>query len=166
MSDTTVGPAGTSTSKHALLADDEKHTRVALALILRKAGYQVTTVDDGQEALGAIAGASRCATGFDLLVIDVQMPGLTGIELVEEIGRLGTAVPTLLITGYRCPDRVAELRRSQCLECAEKPFSPEEFLQHVARLLARFEHERDTGRVASPAGTKTAGCGARRPPDA
>jgi CheY-like chemotaxis protein len=129
-------------TRHALVADDEWHTRATLALVLKKAGYQVTTVEDGLEALRIVTGASRQATPFDLLVIDVQMPGLTGIEVVEEIGRCGAAAPTLLITGYRCPDRVAELRRERCLECAEKPFSPDEFLQHVARLLARSEHER------------------------
>ncbi len=137
MSCTTVQP-----TRHALVADDEKHTRVALSLILRKAGYQVTTAEDGLEALRTVEGAAHGSTPFDLLVVDVQMPGLTGIEVVEEIGRLGATTPTLLITGYRCPERVAELRRERCLECAEKPFSPDEFLEHVARLLARHEHER------------------------
>ncbi len=139
MSCTTVQP-----TRHALVADDEKHTRIALALVLRKAGYQVTTAEDGLEALRTVEGAARGATPFDLLVVDVQMPGLTGIEVVEEFGRLGTTTPTLLITGYRCPERVAELRRERCLECAEKPFSPDEFLGHVARLLARHEHERSS----------------------
>jgi CheY-like chemotaxis protein len=141
MSGATAGPAGITVSRHALVADDEKHTRVALTLVLRKAGYQVTAVEDGVEALGAIAGATRCSTQFDLLVIDVQMPGLTGIEVVEEMGKLGATAPTLLITGYRCPEQVAELSRDRCVECAEKPFSPDEFLQHVSRLLARFERE-------------------------
>jgi CheY-like chemotaxis protein len=143
MNGTTGHRPGSGTIKHALVADDEKHTRVALALILRRAGYEVTTVDDGHEALRTITGASRRSTPFDLLVIAVQMPGLTGIEVAEAIGEAGATAPTLLITGYRCPDRVAELRRSQCLECAEKPFSPEEFLQHVSRLLARAAGEHD-----------------------
>jgi DNA-binding NtrC family response regulator len=128
--------------RHVLVADDEPHTRVALSLVLRKAGFRVTVVEDGLQALRSYVSAVRQSTPFELLIIDIQMPGLTGIELVEEIGKLGSACPILLITGYRDADRLAELRRRHCVECAEKPFAPDELLQHVSRLLARFERER------------------------
>lgn len=158
-------PAGMATLKHALVADDEKHTRVALSLILRKAGFRVTAVEDGLQALKTFVSARRQSTPFDLLIIDIQMPGLTGIELVEEIGKLGVTSPILLITGYRDIDRLAELSRRHCVEYAEKPFDPDELLQHVSRLLARFEREHLKPAATTRKGIGTGGQSPRRPPN-
>jgi DNA-binding NtrC family response regulator len=141
MNGATADLTGTGTSKRVLVADDEKHTRVALSIILRKAGFRVTAVEDGLQALKTLLFAIRQSTPFDLLIIDIQMPGLTGIEFVDEISKLGVRFPILLITGYRDIDKLAELRCRYCVEYAEKPFNPDELLKHVSRLLARFEHE-------------------------
>jgi DNA-binding NtrC family response regulator len=159
MSDPTARP---DLARRVLVADDEKHTRVALSIIFRKAGFEVIAAEDGLQALHSFVAAVRRSTPFDLLVIDVQMPGLTGIELVEEIDKLATPPPVLLITGYRATDRLSEPRRRLCLECAEKPFDPDELLQHVARLLARFarEHPGSADRAAAP-GRALCGAGAR-----
>jgi len=128
--------------KHVLVADDERHTRVALSVIFKRAGFDVTAAEDGQEAFDRIVGAAPGARPFDLLVLDIQMPGLTGLELVEEIGKLGGVFPILLITGWRDRERAEELGRRYCVEYAEKPFEPDELLRHVARVLQRFERER------------------------
>jgi len=127
--------------KHVLVADDERHTRVTLSLVFRRAGFRVTAAEDGQQALDRVAEALRRSQSFDLLVLDIQMPGLTGIELVEALGRLGATFPILLITGYRDQDRAEDLGRKFCVEYAEKPFEPDELMGHVERVLARFERE-------------------------
>jgi DNA-binding NtrC family response regulator len=157
MGSTTAGPAGDDMKKHVLVADDERHTRLVLSLILKRAGFNVTTAEDGSEALSKLIGTIRGSRPFDLLVIDIQMPGFTGIELVEEIGKLNVAFPILLITGYRDVERVAELTRTCCVEYAEKPFAPDELLQHVARVLERFEREQGESRAASQDGAGNCG---------
>lgn len=149
MGSTTAGSADDDMMKRVLVADDEKHTRVVLSLILKRAGFKVTTAEDGSEALGKLIGMIHGSMPFDLLVLDIQMPGLTGIELVEEIGKLDASFPILLITGYRERERVAELSRMYCVEYAEKPFTPDELLRHVARVLDRFERERGEPPAAS-----------------
>jgi DNA-binding response OmpR family regulator len=129
-------------AKHALVADDERHTRFALSLILRKAGFSVTVVENGTQALRTFVDAARGPSPFDLLILDVQLPGITGLELVEEIGRLGAKPPILLITGYDDSDELRKLQRRHCLERALKPFEPAELMRSVDRLLARFDRER------------------------
>ena len=131
-------------AKHALLADEELYTRLALSLILRKAGFTVTAVEDGTQALGAFVDAARGSSPFDLLVVEVELSGLSGLELVEEIGRLGESPPVLLITAYGDAHELTQLQPGYCVECALKPFVPAELLLSVDRLLARFDRERTT----------------------
>ncbi|MDI6807790.1 MAG: response regulator [Candidatus Eisenbacteria bacterium] len=129
--------------KNILVADDEKHSRLGLSLVLRKAGYEVTIVSDGVEALARIVESAKHSKSFDLLVVDVQMPGLTGSELVEELLRINAVIPVLVMSGYRDKDTVAGLSRNGCLCYAEKPFSPSELLDHVARAFNEFKRRKN-----------------------
>jgi DNA-binding NtrC family response regulator len=123
--------------KHILLADDEEHVRFTLSLVLRRAGCRVTVVEDGTRALQTSLEAARKGTPFDLLVIDIQMPGLTGVEVAKELSHLETGTPVLLITGYRDREIVKTLKSENRVVYAEKPFSPERLLDHVAVALKR-----------------------------
>ena len=134
VAETEAGPT------HVLVADDEVHTRLTLSLILRKGGFRVTAVQDGLEALRRLLSEQERDRGFDLLVLDVQMPGLTGTELLEQIETLNLSVPILLISGYSDRDMVDLLERKGSIAYAEKPFSPEEFLAHVRGILNRPLH--------------------------
>ena len=121
-------------SKHLLVADDEKHIRLALSLILRRTGYRVTMVEDGQELLLKVLELKDGARP-DLLIIDIQMPGWTGLELIEKLAKRGLAIPILLISGYKYREMVAGFKTSEAITYLEKPFSPEELLLQVEYLL-------------------------------
>jgi CheY-like chemotaxis protein len=118
-----------------LLADDMPAVRRAIATLLRRAGHEVTEVADGQAALEA-ARAER----FDLVVADVIMPRLDGIEVLRALREEGPARPRLLaisggtggITGSEAL-RVAEVTADAVLT---KPFENAELLAAVDRLLA------------------------------
>ena len=127
--------------KHVLVADDESHIRLILSLILRKAGFKVTTVKDGLAALNQTLREKSRAWCFDLLVLDVQMPGLTGLELIEEIEALNLHVPILLISGYSDREMVDTLAGKGCIAYAQKPFTPDEFLRHVQGVLDEFNEQ-------------------------
>lgn len=139
--------------KHILLADDEEHVRFTLSLILRRAGCRVTVVEDGTRALQMSLEAARRGKPFDLLVIDIQMPGLTGVEVIKELGQLGAAFPVLLITGYRDREIVNYLKSDTRIAYAEKPFSPDQLLGHVAVALKRYETKHVKPSRASPLGS-------------
>ena len=124
------------TSKHILVAGDEENMRRTLLLILRQAGYSVSKAKDGYEALKIITDSKNGTGSVDLLVTDIQMSGLTAMELIVELDRLNIALPVLVTTGHGDIDTAVGLKRKDCVEFIEKPFSAEDLLEQVSRLFA------------------------------
>jgi DNA-binding response OmpR family regulator len=124
--------------RHVLVVDDEKNTRLALSLVFRKSGFSVTALADGTEALRKAEDLVKEGSPLDLLVIDIQIPGLTGLELVEELERRDLQLPILLISGYRIKRTVERVTERACVDYLEKPFQPHELMNRVQTLLERF----------------------------
>ena len=120
---------------HILVADDEQNTLLTMQFILEVAGYRVTTAKNGQEALSKIVEVDKGDAPIDLLITDVQMPHLTGLELMDELNRLDIHIPLLVITGYRTKKLIAELMERGCSRWLDKPIDDQELLQCVAMLL-------------------------------
>ena len=116
-----------------LLVEDEPALADAVGYALRADGHEVETVDDGERALAAAA-----AVEFDAIVLDVMLPGVSGIEVCRKL-RSGSAVPILMLTA-----RDAEVDRVVGLEAGAddyitKPFSMNELLARVRAILRRRE---------------------------
>jgi DNA-binding response OmpR family regulator len=118
---------------HIIVAEDEKHICRTLLLILRKAGYRVTVFENGQTALQKILDNTMTFEKFDLLITDLQMPKLSGVELIRELEKRNTAIPIIMITGYA--DKKEYTTIGAHMECIEKPFEPQELLDRVAYML-------------------------------
>jgi DNA-binding response OmpR family regulator len=117
-----------------LVAEDQADIRDLIALNLRHAGYAVTPVADGRAALQA-----QAAHAADLLILDLMMPGLDGLEVCKALRANGTATPILMLTA-----KSTELDRVLGLELGAddyltKPFSMAELLARVKALLRRAE---------------------------
>ena len=114
-----------------VVADDEIDILHVLAVKLRKAGYEVLTASDGEEAL-ELSLAERP----DLIIAEYRMPCMNGLELSQEYSRIaGRQVPVMLITAWEF-DVDKDLVASSSVEAVmEKPFSPREMLQTVRRIL-------------------------------
>jgi len=98
--------------------------------MLKKAGYAVTSVKDGAEALLKIQQIS-----FDLAFLDIRMPKLTGLEVLARV-RLGTAHPKMVImTSDGTPESVLSAVREQAYEYLSKPFPPREAVEVAQRAL-------------------------------
>ncbi|MCP4605565.1 MAG: response regulator [Proteobacteria bacterium] len=119
------------TRRHILVTDDEEHTLLALSLVLRKAGFRVTTFSDGTEALDKVLELTAAAEPIDLLVVDIEMPGMTGLEVIEKIERLNLVLPIVVISGYEARGLLAERLRLGGVWFLEKPFEPEAFICRV-----------------------------------
>lgn len=118
-------------SKHILIAEDELNMRLSLSLTLKKAGYSISQAKDGYEALKIIKDSRNGASVVDLLLIDIQMPGLTGMELIAELERLNISLPVLVITGYGYKGTANGKQYKGCADFIEKPFSAEDLLEQV-----------------------------------
>lgn len=105
-----------------LLADDEAATRDLVRRALSADGHEVVATEDGQEALDRLTGGER----FDLLVSDVQMPGLDGLSLVEKALAAQPDLAVVLMSGH-----VSQLERAQSMQSrlkatVTKPFTLEQ----------------------------------------
>ena len=121
-------------SAHILVAEDQADIRDLIALNLRHAGYAVTPVADGRAALDR-----QSEHGSDLLILDLMMPGLDGLEVCKALRAKGGATPILMLTA-----KSTELDRVLGLELGAddyltKPFSMAELLARVKALLRRAD---------------------------
>jgi len=113
-----------------LVADDERTTRFAICSMLKKAGYSVTSVKNGAEALHRIQHVS-----FDLAFLDIWMPKLTGLEVLARMrgGRAGPRV--VIMTSDGTPESVLSAVREQAYAYLSKPFPPKEAVEVARRAL-------------------------------
>jgi CheY-like chemotaxis protein len=116
-----------------LLADDDAATRDLVTRALATDGHRVTTTQDGSEALEKLQEAP---TGYDLLISDVQMPGLDGIALAEH-GLAGhPKLRVLLMSGFADELGRADHLKSRSASVLTKPFSLEQIKAAVKAALA------------------------------
>jgi two-component system phosphate regulon response regulator OmpR len=128
-------------ASHILVVDDDRRLRDLLHQYLSEQGFRVTTASDAADARAKLA-----AITFDLLVLDIMMPGESGLELTRAL-RVDGAVPVLLLTAMgESDDRIAGL------ECGAddylaKPFEPRELVLRIDAILRRT-----VGPAAAPGG--------------
>jgi DNA-binding NtrC family response regulator len=127
--------------KHILLAEDAEQTRLTFSIVLKKAGYEVTAVEDGVAALSEIMKKKDGPDKVNLLITDVWMDRLNGLELMDQLTKLELRIPMLAMTGFGDKDLVLELMRRGCTEYIEKPFEGVELLKCVAKLFEKAEHD-------------------------
>lgn len=124
----------TKKAPRVLIADDEEAVRIFVARALQHYGYEVVTAEDGLQALEALA-----AGPFDLLVTDIVMPGLDGIELALKVSKDYPDTTILMMTGYAAEKQRAYGLESLIHRVISKPFSLHEIRNAVATALAERE---------------------------
>jgi two-component system phosphate regulon response regulator OmpR len=119
------------TEPHLLVVDDDARLRELLRRYLSDSGFRVTTAGDASEARSQLASFA-----FDLVVLDVMMPGESGLELTRVLGSEGR-IPVLLLTAMAEPeDRVNGLEQGAD-DYLSKPFEPRELVLRIRNILQR-----------------------------
>jgi two-component system response regulator AtoC len=124
------------TIRTILVVDDEESYRDMMAMQLGRAGYEVTTAEDGAAALRLLE-----TTAFDLIFSDVIMPAMTGIELLAELGKRGSIIPVIVMSAYGTIETAFDAIRSGAYDYINKPARKEEVLLVLTKLEER-EHLR------------------------
>lgn len=120
-----------------LLVEDESHLRDALKLNLEMEGYEVVPTGNGRQALELFEGQH-----FDLLLLDVMLPEVDGIEITEKVRLTNVEVPILLLTAKdMSQDRVQGLKKGAD-DYLTKPFNLEELLLRISKLLQRSQRQK------------------------
>ena len=123
--------APSDAAPHLLVVDDDRRIRDLLLRFLSADGYRVTTAETAAEARAKLGGLD-----FDLLILDVMMPGETGFELVRAL-RVSSGVPILMLTARdEAENRIKGLELGAD-DYLAKPFEPRELLLRIANILKR-----------------------------
>ncbi len=125
---------------HILVVDDDKRLRDLLRRFLSDQGFRVTIANDAADARRKLAGLD-----FDLLVLDIMMPGENGLDLTRSL-RQQKAVPILLLTAMGEPDDRITGLDSGADDYLAKPFEPRELVSRIRAILRRIPREPETTR--------------------
>ena len=112
-----------------LIAEDEEITLKHLSHALQKEGYLTIGTQNGQDALQQIE-----SDHFDLLIADIKMPGLTGIELLEKIKARQLETEVIIITGFGSIDSVVDAMKKGAYDYVTKPFNLDELILKVRKI--------------------------------
>ncbi len=117
--------------RKVLVVDDDASVRVALQRLIRSAGLVAETFASAEDLLETWpSDNSGC------LIVDVQMPGLSGLELQTELAALGSTVPIIFITAHDDPNARSQALSGGAADFLEKPFDDDEL---IAAIHAAFE---------------------------
>jgi DNA-binding NtrC family response regulator len=113
-----------------LIVDDELIVRESLGNWLKEEGYSVDTSDNGMDALEKIKSQGR-----DLVIADVKMPGMDGIELLERCKKVDPDLQVLVMTAYASIDTAVQAMKKGAFDYIVKPFNPEDVTRIIQRAL-------------------------------
>jgi PAS domain S-box-containing protein len=116
-----------------LVVDDESSIRILAKRALERAGFEVDTAADGVEAVDRL---TRDALRFDVVLLDLTMPRMDGLETVQQLRELGIEVPVLVMSGYGEGDVSTKLRSLDVAGFVEKPFHARELTARIGDILA------------------------------
>ena len=127
-----------------LVADDEESARTGLASLLRSEGYEVDLAEDGTQAL-----ARLLETSPDVLVTDLHMPGLTGLELLQKAREVSPALVVVLVTAFADVDTAVRAMQLGAEHYLTKPVQLDELLVVLDRALERRRLEQEATELRS-----------------
>jgi len=132
------GATGTAATPRILVVDDEAPIREMLVEFLGMRGYKVTFAENGRDALNILQRQR-----VDLILTDMKMPELGGIELLGEVSQLRSPPTTILMTGYGTVDTAISAMKQGAYDYIIKPFKLKEVAATITRALERARLERE-----------------------
>jgi two-component system, NtrC family, response regulator HydG len=120
-----------SWSNRILIVDDEAALRTSLAANLALEGYKVVEAEDGARAIELVREGS-----FDLIISDVRMPGMNGVDAFREIRKIRPGLPVILMTAFAVEDLLAEALAEGVYAVLPKPFDIARLIGLIARVVA------------------------------
>ena len=122
---------GSPTHKTVFVVDDDEGVRTSLGILLDSAGYQAVSYPSAIEFLAHYdSGHAGC------LLLDMRMPGMSGMDLLQELSRRGAFLPVIFITGHGDVPMAVEAMKTGAFDFLQKPFSPRDLLERLERALA------------------------------
>ncbi len=115
-----------------MIVDDEEIVRVSLRNWLREDGYSVSCAESGQQALVMLEGETP-----DIMLVDIKMPRMSGLELLEKVKASKPEIQVVMMTAYASVESAVQAMRDGAYDYLVKPFEPEELRLLISRILER-----------------------------
>lgn len=125
-----------TSTKRVLVVDDEEDVCRLVTTVLGRCGYQVVAAASGSQALDVLTGSA-----FDLMVTDLKMPGMTGLELLEHAQQLYPRMAVIVLTAYGTIQTAVTAMKRGAVDYMTKPFDIDELEQKVAASLQQQEQQ-------------------------
>jgi DNA-binding NtrC family response regulator len=121
-----------------LIVDDEERFRTTMCKLLSVKGLYASTAGSGQEALEKIAQET-----FDVLILDIRMPDMGGLEVLSEVKKIDPSVEVIIMTGYASVDTAREIMKFGAYDYLLKPYDTDQLLEKIENA-----YERRTTRIS------------------
>lgn len=119
-----------------LVADDDPAMRGMLSMSLRRQGFEVDECSDGKELVERLEAARGGSRAPDLVVSDLRMPGLSGLDVLHWLKTWLPDVPLILITAFGDPHTHRRAKELGAVAVVDKPFDLRDLQDHIGRVLA------------------------------
>jgi DNA-binding response OmpR family regulator len=119
-------------NKPILIVDDEKNIRLTLSQALETMGAEIDTAANGEEALTKLKEKE-----FGLILLDIRMPGMDGMEVLHRVREIRPDIRVIMITAYGTVEAAVEAMKLGAVDFLQKPFDPEEIRELVLRVMDR-----------------------------
>jgi DNA-binding NtrC family response regulator len=124
--------------KHmVLIVDDEAIVRESIKVWLNDANYEVATAESGEEALEMMKKQD-----FGVVVLDVRLPGKTGLEILKEVKAMKPEIKSIIITAYPSEETTTEAKKLGAIDYLIKPFAPDDLERLIRETLQKAEGEK------------------------
>lgn len=131
--------------KPILIVDDEKNIRLTLSQAIEALGLEIDTAINGEEALTKLKEKE-----FGLILLDLKMPGMDGMEVLHQVSKIRPDIRIIIITAHGTIDSAVEAMKLGAVDFIQKPFTPKEIRDLVSRVIDReFLDEQKTTDYAS-----------------
>ncbi len=136
--------------KKILVIDDERHLREMLTILLRREGYQVEQADDGERGLELARQG-----GVDLIISDIRMPKMTGIELLRSLRKEDNDIGVIMITAFSSTEEAVEAMKLGAYDYITKPFKNDEIRLVIKNALERKQLKQENRYLRQQLGEHT-----------
>lgn len=119
-------------SKKILIVDDERNIRTTLKMCLSGEGYEIDTAVNGEDGLEKAEKDK-----YDLIFLDIKMPGMNGMEILEELRKRGNKTNIVIMTAYGTIEDAVKAMKLHAVDFIPKPFTPEEIRETAKKVFER-----------------------------